>query len=163
MPGLFKFRVFKDCALRSYSPHVNPLVAWPQRISGHTTPEPTGDHGPSLVAPYSTQEVVVTDWQSTRVWEGAPAGDQPPDAGMVAFRVAPAGSLYDDGADLRWCQERQDLLLAGRLRGGPGGADDLYTVLWVEELSRGEAGIAPAAGVRGVRDCGGGEEPRGGG
>lgn len=36
----------------------------------HTSPG-TGDRGPGLVAPYPTREVVVEDWQSTRVWRRA--------------------------------------------------------------------------------------------
>jgi hypothetical protein len=37
--------------------------------------------------------------------EDAPAGCQPPDAGVVAFGVPPADQLLDDGADLRGRQE----------------------------------------------------------
>ena len=82
--------------------------------------------------------------------EDAPAGGQLPDAGVVAFSVAPAGELHDDGADLRGGQERQDLLLPGRIRGGSGGVNDLHVVLLVEELPRGEAGVAAPAGAQGA-------------
>jgi hypothetical protein len=40
-------------------------------LSNLTTLQPsrgTGDRSPSLVAPYLTREVVVRDWQSTRLW-----------------------------------------------------------------------------------------------
>jgi hypothetical protein len=84
--------------------------------------------------------------------EGASAGGKPPDAGVVAFGLAPTGQLHDDGAELRGPQERQDLLLPGRLRGGPGRAGDPHVVPLVEELPRGEFGIPPDAGARGVRD-----------
>lgn len=85
------------------------------------------------------------DLQSTQV-EGAPAGGQPPDASVVAFSVASAGELHDDGADLQGRQERRDLFLPGRLRGGPRGTNDLHVVLLVEELPRGEAGLAALRG-----------------
>ena len=47
--------------------------------------------------------------KDSQAHEEALANCQPPDAGVVAFGVAPPRQLHDDGAHLRGGHERQDL------------------------------------------------------